>query len=330
MRCPYCHDALDPPERFCGACRTVLHAECWDLHGRCPTLGCVGGLRPRAPKTGRTWLALAAAGFVVVAGLLHLDAVDDDDVILVNGGGGGWRDAPAYRPAEDEAPAARARELLAHARDLRSQARAHAADWRRARAAGDAAQAERSAGDAARSTRHAMELARVVEGRRCGVDAAELLAELAALIVELDAVEWDRVRGATPSSVTEGRLGPIDLLADPLLPGMGLVPGSSLEEVRSILGPGDWRSLGITAVCPAGGLARVELHFGAFHGRAWGLLDRGATRADVLRLFGPPNQEAGAGPPPWSLAYVRGPVRVELRFHPRQATLVEVVVARDP
>lgn len=38
-RCAWCHDdALDPVPYPC--CGTVLHAECADEAGRCPTLGC--------------------------------------------------------------------------------------------------------------------------------------------------------------------------------------------------------------------------------------------------------------------------------------------------
>ncbi|MCO5172310.1 MAG: PHD finger domain-containing protein [Planctomycetes bacterium] len=43
-RCPFCHDAIDGGLDLvaCGACRTVLHAECHEENRGCPILGCGG------------------------------------------------------------------------------------------------------------------------------------------------------------------------------------------------------------------------------------------------------------------------------------------------
>ncbi|HET6495557.1 MAG TPA: hypothetical protein VFH61_09365 [Thermoleophilia bacterium] len=41
--CPYCRDTVNESKEAwvsCGGCETLLHAECWDDLGRCPTLGC--------------------------------------------------------------------------------------------------------------------------------------------------------------------------------------------------------------------------------------------------------------------------------------------------
>lgn len=43
-RCPFCHDAVDGGLALvsCGACRTVIHAECHEENRGCPILGCGG------------------------------------------------------------------------------------------------------------------------------------------------------------------------------------------------------------------------------------------------------------------------------------------------
>jgi hypothetical protein len=46
MRCAYCHD--DDPGWHCYECGSLLHADCWELAGRCPTIGCQGLRRPPA------------------------------------------------------------------------------------------------------------------------------------------------------------------------------------------------------------------------------------------------------------------------------------------
>jgi predicted DCC family thiol-disulfide oxidoreductase YuxK len=40
LRCGYCHDGVREDARTCPGCRSVLHEECRDELGRCPTLGC--------------------------------------------------------------------------------------------------------------------------------------------------------------------------------------------------------------------------------------------------------------------------------------------------
>lgn len=50
-RCAFCHDALDGDDATCEACGTVLHRDCFEGLGECPTLGCAQGvftLRPEA------------------------------------------------------------------------------------------------------------------------------------------------------------------------------------------------------------------------------------------------------------------------------------------
>lgn len=48
LHCAWCHDAPgELPLLACAGCGTVLHAECWSLALRCPTLGC----RRRAPAS---------------------------------------------------------------------------------------------------------------------------------------------------------------------------------------------------------------------------------------------------------------------------------------
>jgi predicted nucleic acid-binding Zn-ribbon protein len=39
-RCAFCHDDLDEATAVCASCRTVLHRDCRELLGVCPTLGC--------------------------------------------------------------------------------------------------------------------------------------------------------------------------------------------------------------------------------------------------------------------------------------------------
>lgn len=55
-RCPICHDEdmSDKPIIRCGACQTVVHAECRSAHGSCPTMGCRSSVqaKPSVEKTG--------------------------------------------------------------------------------------------------------------------------------------------------------------------------------------------------------------------------------------------------------------------------------------
>ena len=48
-RCAYCHDPLEGLRvPACGACRTLLHTDCWELARSCPTLG--RGQVQRSPR----------------------------------------------------------------------------------------------------------------------------------------------------------------------------------------------------------------------------------------------------------------------------------------
>lgn len=48
QRCPYCREGLQiAPVISCGACRTVLHKECLEELGGCPTTGCRNNPRER-------------------------------------------------------------------------------------------------------------------------------------------------------------------------------------------------------------------------------------------------------------------------------------------
>ncbi|MDC3378912.1 hypothetical protein OAX78_01340 [Planctomycetota bacterium] len=59
-RCAYCHDATDASDSdACLDCGALLHPDCSDELGRCPTLGCAGEPPARSPIT--------VAGFVIVA-----------------------------------------------------------------------------------------------------------------------------------------------------------------------------------------------------------------------------------------------------------------------
>lgn len=55
MRCAYCHEPLPALGAVrCARCRTTVHGECADLHGRCVTLACPGtGFEPAPAQGGR-------------------------------------------------------------------------------------------------------------------------------------------------------------------------------------------------------------------------------------------------------------------------------------
>ncbi|HBP22207.1 MAG TPA: hypothetical protein DEA08_31050 [Planctomycetes bacterium] len=51
QRCPYCREGLQIAAVIsCGACRTVLHKECLEELGGCPTQGCRNNPRERRPR----------------------------------------------------------------------------------------------------------------------------------------------------------------------------------------------------------------------------------------------------------------------------------------
>lgn len=52
VRCAYCHGSTDHGDGLvpCAGCATLLHAECWREHGRCPVLGCAGRAARRVPS----------------------------------------------------------------------------------------------------------------------------------------------------------------------------------------------------------------------------------------------------------------------------------------
>jgi hypothetical protein len=57
-RCPFCHDALASARSVeCDGCRVAVHAECRDLLGGCPTLGCAHVTR----RAGKDWAAILRA-----------------------------------------------------------------------------------------------------------------------------------------------------------------------------------------------------------------------------------------------------------------------------
>lgn len=63
-RCAWCHDDLDDAARACGACQTLLHADCAALAGVCPTLGCA----PSASVAGKArWPVPRSAAHLLVA-----------------------------------------------------------------------------------------------------------------------------------------------------------------------------------------------------------------------------------------------------------------------
>jgi len=43
-RCGYCHDQARADAEACPRCGTLLHKDCKDELGRCPTIGCVGAV----------------------------------------------------------------------------------------------------------------------------------------------------------------------------------------------------------------------------------------------------------------------------------------------
>jgi predicted DCC family thiol-disulfide oxidoreductase YuxK len=43
VRCGYCHADADGTAETCPRCRSILHSDCRDELGRCPTIGCGGG-----------------------------------------------------------------------------------------------------------------------------------------------------------------------------------------------------------------------------------------------------------------------------------------------
>ncbi|MDF1663979.1 MAG: hypothetical protein P1V97_19575 [Planctomycetota bacterium] len=41
-RCVYCHDTIYQAPVICPLCKTLMHKECCEELGRCPTFGCEG------------------------------------------------------------------------------------------------------------------------------------------------------------------------------------------------------------------------------------------------------------------------------------------------
>lgn len=72
LRCAYCHDELGSIRARCRGCATLLHTDCWNLAGTCPTLGCLerAALPCARNRPGRTGVrALFAGAWLVLAGL---------------------------------------------------------------------------------------------------------------------------------------------------------------------------------------------------------------------------------------------------------------------
>ncbi|HZU98056.1 MAG TPA: hypothetical protein VFF73_15235, partial [Planctomycetota bacterium] len=65
IRCAYCHADAGRSPVECSRCKTLLHEDCFDILGKCPTLGC--GALPPAERI--RWVPL------LVLALLLLGAV---------------------------------------------------------------------------------------------------------------------------------------------------------------------------------------------------------------------------------------------------------------
>ncbi|MEZ0230955.1 MAG: hypothetical protein ACAI25_20215, partial [Planctomycetota bacterium] len=81
VRCSVCHDDLSWGGRTCGGCGTELHAECSEMLGRCPTLGCTGERPPRP------WGLLHLGAVVFVCVVLPLGALVATTTELFNRSG---------------------------------------------------------------------------------------------------------------------------------------------------------------------------------------------------------------------------------------------------
>jgi hypothetical protein len=68
LRCAYCHGEAGRSPVVCGGCKTVLHRDCFEILGACPTLGC--GLPPPVEKD--PWRPLGVVALVVLATLVGL------------------------------------------------------------------------------------------------------------------------------------------------------------------------------------------------------------------------------------------------------------------
>jgi len=74
--CAFCRDAVAESERAeCGRCGVVCHPDCWQEHGRCPTIACGGtplGLRPDVTASReRTPPGIAEPGWLAVPPLVR-------------------------------------------------------------------------------------------------------------------------------------------------------------------------------------------------------------------------------------------------------------------
>lgn len=76
-RCAYCHDASGPaPLERCERCQTLLHRDCVEFLGSCPTIGCGGFEHVLSPRpsdspvsAGAFLVVLASVAFAAALGL---------------------------------------------------------------------------------------------------------------------------------------------------------------------------------------------------------------------------------------------------------------------
>ena len=89
LTCSYCRDQLTRADTvFCADCLAPHHADCFDTHGSCSTLGCAGaavvraGANPSPPRLRRLglWLALPL-GLATIAAFTANDVTDEPPAI---------------------------------------------------------------------------------------------------------------------------------------------------------------------------------------------------------------------------------------------------------
>lgn len=236
LRCAYCHDTLAAASSRCGACRTYLHSECWELAQACPTLGCEG--EPEADEF-RWWHLLLAllVLFALPMGLALQAKLASAETIVVGGGGA------VIRPANTEEAA-----QLALARVEVEQAKALARSSEVEAQAGRERRADHLLRAALRAYGRANDWLWRVEGvpARGTLLTWTDVAGLGPLRREVDQGsesllrrEWSRYgRESSPRDTGSSWLGPIDLERAPVLADSELRLDSNREAFVSALGGG--------------------------------------------------------------------------------------------
>lgn len=138
LRCAYCHDTLGRIRARCRGCATLLHTDCWNLAGTCPTLGCLErAAQPHARNRPRTGIrALFAGAWLVLAGLgisallIATGRASSDEIIVLGSSRAPLTSSQSIQLAEINAEIATARhwswraDAAAQASDDRAEAAA--------------------------------------------------------------------------------------------------------------------------------------------------------------------------------------------------------------